>query len=1174
MKYREFVVVAPRFTRAINIERDIRTPAAVDGYVLTTTAQIVLSRFARALREPAGHRAWTLTGPYGAGKSAFAVFAANLLGARQSKGTVFARQLLERESKALHRELFDGRRVGSLPAGGFCTIALSGSPEPLLQALLRACCRDIRNYYSHGRPPAALKKLEKLRDCAEKGSFVSAQEAIDCIIQIAEGLQRSGRSQGVFIVIDELGKFLEFAARNTDKGDIYLLQQLAESTARFKVPGLFLVTILHQSFERYVAGLRPALRDEWAKVQGRFEDIAYQEPAEDWLHLLASAIEHRDHPERSKVHQKARQEAEKAWELGLAPLGTTKAQFINFLQRCVPLHPVTVLLLAQLCRKFGQNQRSLFSFLVSREPASFAQFLDQDCSTGLPLYRPYHLYDYVVQAFGSALTVGESASRWAEVQSALERCNALPEPQLQLIKTVGLLTAIGIHGNLKPSPDVLQFAIGDARSARNCAEILASRSVLIYRKHSDSYGLWEGSDIDLDERVQEAGRQLPGRATLTSVLNSLSSHRPVVAKRHSIQTGTLRYFSVRFAEAPEILKALDPERDSDGQVVYVLPGSSAEIEEIVALATSPVIANKKDVLLAVPRDIGELKDAARQLELLEWVATNTPELHGDGIARRELQSRLAIARERLSMEIAALFTPGGPISASTSWFHCGARRQVNSFRSLSNLLSEICDAVYPHTPRLQNELLNRRNLSSAAAAARRNLVEAMIARGGEERLGISGAPPELSMYVSLLEATGMHRKEESGYAFGDPAPSSGLAETWDAISKFFASCELERKGLVQLFSLLQAPPFGLKMGVIPVLFCASALAHDTEIAIYENGSFAPELTVELFERLLRSPEKFEIRRYRIAGVRREVFNRLAGLLGATTEEKSEYLVPVIRPLFKFFNRLPAYTKQTKTLSNLASAVRDALFAAREPDLLIFEELPRACGVPPFGHSGENLDEVQVFFQSLKRAISELQRAYDDLLSDVQQTLFRAFGISGMKGREILRFRALAVAQHAVESRLRAFVHHLMDTDAEDVTWIEAVATFLVSKPPRNWSDPDRARYELAVSELTRTFRHIEAIVSEMSSRSDATKAPGEVLRIGVTDRFSKDLETVVIIEPEDQATVAEAVIAIEDVLERQRAGSLPTLSLAALAMVSRKFLSELEKPVKSQKASCEEVPSE
>lgn len=1173
MKYSDLVTVAPRFTRAISLDRDVRLASALDGYVITTTAQSVLSRFARALREPAGHRAWTLTGPYGSGKSAFAVFAANLFGDDANPGTRAARKLLAQESDALYREFFDRRKITSLPIDGFCTVTVSGAAEPLLPSLLRACCRDIRHYCSHGRPPSALLKLEKLLAHVQKGKLVTTSEVVEGIIQACEALQRSGRSQGILLIIDELGKFLEFAARNPD-ADIFILQQLAEATARFQIPGLLLVTILHQSFDRYVAGLRPAVRDEWAKVQGRFEDIAYQEPSEDWLLLLSRAITHNTGSRSSDLARLGRREAEAAFDLGLAPPGAIKPQFVAALQRCTPLHPITVLVLAQLCRKFGQNQRSLFSFLVSREPSGFARFLEQDVKAELPLYRPHDLYDYAVQAFGNALTVGENAVRWAEVESALEKCIAAPEPQLNVIKTIGLLAAVGAHGSLKGSPAVLDFSLGDTKGVRKSTDHLSTRSVLVYRKHNDSFALWEGSDVDIDERLQDAQRRLPGNSNVARMLTSLWDQRRIVAKRHSIRTGTLRYFVVRFADNTDLLRSLTPDADADGLVIYTLPHSPAEVEELSGLASSPPVSSRKDLLVVVPKDIGALSDAVRELELLRWVGSNTPELQGDAVARRELQARIAITQDRLSKEIASLFMPGALSQSPAAWFYCGQRQHVSNMRSLSNLVSHVCDIFYPHTPILQNELLNRRNLSSAAAAARRNLIDAMISHGAEERLAIEGFPPEFSMYVSVLRSTGIHREEESGYAFGEPNGASGLGETWAAMTKFFATCELEKRNVVELFSILRQDPLGLKMGVIPVLFCASVLAYDTEISLYENGAFVPEITIEVFERLLKSPEKFELRRYRVAGVRREVFNRLAALVGAAVD-RDEHLLPLIRPLFKFFTRLPAYTKQTKTLSPIASAVRDALFAAREPDILVFEDLPRACGVHPFSpNNPENTDDVPVFFHHLKKAFSELQRAYDDLLSEIQQLLFRAFGASGMNGREILRYRARALADHAIEPRLRSFVHHLLEDEAEDVAWIEAIGTLLTNKPPKSWADSDRARYELVLSELSRSFRHIEAIVDQIASRASTDKAPAEMLRIGVTNRFSEDLEAVVIVEPESQQKVAEMVIAIEEILDRHRGETVPNLTLAALGMVARTYLDALEKPVKQSKNAAREVPHE
>lgn len=64
-----------RFLRSVNVERDHADGDALSGYLLTSGGTRVLQRITS---ESAG-RAWTLTGPYGTGKSAFCVFALQLL---------------------------------------------------------------------------------------------------------------------------------------------------------------------------------------------------------------------------------------------------------------------------------------------------------------------------------------------------------------------------------------------------------------------------------------------------------------------------------------------------------------------------------------------------------------------------------------------------------------------------------------------------------------------------------------------------------------------------------------------------------------------------------------------------------------------------------------------------------------------------------------------------------------------------------------------------------------------------------------------------------------------------------------------------------------------------------------------------------------------------------------
>jgi hypothetical protein len=1171
---RDLITVVPRFSRAINLERDAAGSGGVDGYLVTTTAEGVLARFAETLKGPTGHRAWTLTGPYGSGKSAFALFLVKLLGS-DSDDREAARKILKDHAPDLHRAFVDGRVKTSLPPRGFCPVLVSGAPEPLLPALVRSFCRDIRRYYTRGLPPSALLRLEKFGDELERGKSVSGSHVVETITEIAARLQDSGKSQGILLVIDELGKFLEFAAREPERGDIYILQQLAEATAASSAPGLFLVTILHQSFERYVSELRPSVRDEWSKVQGRFEDVAFQEPPEQLLHLVAHAIEHAADREAQALKQRGRQLAETAASLGLAPRGMPRADFVRALARCAPLHPLTVLALVRLCRKFGQNQRSLFSFLISQEPYGFATFLLQEAAPDhFPWYGLPDLYDYVAGALGNGLGIGESATRWAEVQTALDRAASLPAQEIRIIKAVGLLSAAGTYGEVRPTRNVLDFAFeGDKEAARRACETLSKRSILVYRKHSQSFGLWQGSDIDIEARVQEAQRRLPEGKSIAQRLASLWSPRPLVAKRHSFQTGTLRYFGVRFADLTNFSRCLEPDEDADGLLIYALPNSRAEVEELAALAADSGVRERLDVLVAIPAEVEALREAVRELELLRWVHANTPELLGDAVAKREVRARLAAAEERVTAETRRLFSPGEMTGRATQWFHRGILQAIPGDRSLAHQLSEICDVVYEHTPRLRNELINRRSLSSAAAAARRNLIDAMITHSGDERLGIQGTPPEMSMYVSVLAATKIHRREATGYAFGAPEGDADLVQVWSAMESFFAGSELQRRSVWDLFLLLRRPPYGLKMGVIPVLFCAAALAHDTEVALYEGGAFIPELSVEVFERLLRSPERFELRRYRVEGVRREVFRRFAELLGASGQAAGEDLVAIVRPLYRFFNKLPAFSRQTKNLSDTALAVRNALFAARDPDLLLFEDLPRACGIEPFPVTSTDPHQISTFFTSLQNAFAELQRMYDDLLTELRRLLVRAFGLTGVQMREALRFRAQRLLEHAVEPRLRAFIHHLADDQLDDIAWVEAIATMLVSKAPRTWNDTDRAKYEVVLADLVRSFRHIEALVFETLRRESSGKqAPAELMRIGVTDRYAKEMETVVAVEAADTERFTETVIEIENSLERMGVVENPALALAALATVCRRFLAEVEKPAPRPELARQEIP--
>ena len=99
-------------------------------------------------------------------------------------------------------------------------------------------------------------------------------------------------------------------------------------------------------------------------------------------------------------------------------------------------------------------------------------------------------------------------------------------------------------------------------------------------------------------------------------------------------------------------------------------------------------------------------------------------------------------------------------------------------------------------------------------------IEAMLENSGQKRLGLEGYGPEVAMYYSVLETTGIHRQSEEEWEFHPPNPESGVATVWQAIAQFCLDAKAQPQSIQQLYQQLANPPYGVKQGIIPVLLAA------------------------------------------------------------------------------------------------------------------------------------------------------------------------------------------------------------------------------------------------------------------------------------------------------------------------------------------------------------------
>jgi hypothetical protein len=1089
MPERAALAVAPRFTRAVHIKRDFRDLRyRLDGYQVTPLVRQAAGRIVAGAAPGASERAFSVVGPFGSGKSAFGLFVAHFL------------QRTPQSRRALLASLRAPQDDGLLPADGPALLAVlvPGNNSSLRRAVLAGLHEAL------GEPKLRTPALDQLRPAvaaAAQDPDLDPARVAELVARAARLLREQGQYRGLLLLVDELGQFLDYAARHDEERDLFVLQSLAETAARSDDAPVLVVTILHQAFERYTLNAGPTRRIEWAKVQGRFVDVPFQEPAAQMVRMVAAALRPagRD-PHRAAREAWATRLAPAAEALGLRPAEIGAAEWRQIVADSYPVHPTVLVALPALFRQLAQNERSLFAFLHSDEPWALRDVAGGAAPAGeLPAYRLTHLYAYVEASLGPGLFGRARGQRWAELAEARAALAGGEQLQLDLLTAVGTLGALERAAGLRASRAQVALALADDPADPAVADgllALQARRLLAYRQHRDSYLIWEGSDLDLDALTLAARRELGERAALPGLLERHADAMPRVARRHSYRTGATRTFALRYVDVAQLRGAPAATAGYDGELLHVVPADEEELREAEAWATDAARAAEPGRIVVLPPRVRELRDLLLDVAALHALLHERPELEHDRPARREVAGRLIEARQALAALIAEIYGGG-----RGRWFHRGAPQAVASAREIDALLSAAADAAYPLTPRVWNELIVRRQLSSAAAKARRNLAEAMLERAGEEGLGIAGYPPERAIYESVLRAGGLHRQDERGAWRIGPPPAEdplGLRPAWDALEALLAADTADPHPLVAAFATLEGPPYGVKAGLTPLLFVALYAARAGEMSLYERGSYVPVPDLAAFERLLARPEQFAVRLCRAEGARLLVYERLArGLAPRALEQPVQpALLAVAMPLLRLVNGLPGYSRQTARLGGRARAVRQALREARSPDELLFERLPQACGLAPF-RADEPADAARVdsFAAALRESRQELLDAYPGLLREVAGQIAAAFGLAaaGAAGRAELQARHGPVAAATNDPQLRALGVRLETADNGDTAWVESVAALVAKRPPELWSDGDLPAFAAGVAELGLRFRAAE----ELAVAARAVPAGAPLLRVAL-----------------------------------------------------------------------------
>ena len=1144
--------IRTRYLRSAHIERDFYDPAALEGYIVTRDIQRCLDRITDGLDSRSGQRAWRVTGDYGSGKSSFALLLSHLFSGREADLPAQIRKTVE--LSRLRRS-----RPNLLP------VLITGSRESLGKVILRSLKRAIEN---------GLDRRVKLKQLEALGLMLGStraepldSEVIETLEKVNQELISKGCSSGLLIIIDELGKFLEFSALHPERQDIYVLQQLAELSSRSGREPIFTIGLLHQGFSAYADNLSQPSQREWEKVAGRFEELLFDQPLDQITHLVGHALDlkHNSIPRgwesRSKLAM--RQTIDLGW-YGSAPPITSLTEVA---QTIYPLHPTVVPVLVRLFSRFGQNERSLFSFLLSNEAHGLQSFALNELSVQ-NTFRLHHLYDYAATNFGHKLGFQSYRNHWNHIDSLVRSFPPNKELELAVLKTIGLLNLLN-SPEMVSTEDAIIACLSDSTyeaqdQIRSAIEHLyREKNVLHFRGKKAGYCIWSHTSVNLQSAYEDAVKVVGTQRKVTDLIKSRLDPRPIVARRHYIQTGNLRYFEVVYCTSSELKKEIARQIGSaDGCIIIPLCETAEDVVQSKSIVeTEPTQPN---ILIGITEPLGVLAGLIQEVERWAVVEQTTPELKDDRYAFEEVSRQLSGATQALEKRVqhyvglreAAQSGAQMPIE----WYLAGRPHEVCSVAAFLSLLSDICDDVYKAAPRVSNELINRRSLSSAAAAARMRLIDRMIEFSKEEYLGMDATkkPPEMSMYLSVLKETNLHRKNQGKWSIGLPSAGEDPGNLLPALKRIKEILEQEPDGRFSvdaIFAELRKPPFGVRNGLLPLLLLVVILENHQQIAVFENGTFKSSLSSPDMLRLTKDNRAFELQYCKVQGVRLDIFEKLAEVLNLDSVAiPRTQVLDIVRPLCVFAAELPPYSRATRKLSKRALMIREAILEARDPAKLLFHSLPEACDHAAFlaeGREGSHPKRTKAFVGELQKGLEELKFALPALHNRMCQMITESFDLHAeglgtfQAARDLLSERSENLLVHISDLDLKAFCLRFLDNSMLQSDWLESLGSFVAAVPPSRWKDEDEIAFSEKLRALALKLRRVESVnfVPKKKAASSAS------FRISITQRDGIEKDQVVYLSPHEE----EAAKVLEEHL-KSFLGNNNRVALSALSRLAWDFL--------------------
>lgn len=1185
LQKKRMIVASKNFQTSVNIAFDFDNAQKLADFIPTSEAikfidEAVLSaRNINQMEEKTSekndslNRAEILIGPYGKGKSYIVLETLSLLYNNPDLKSVFyslADKIAEKSpdtAENVRQYVKSGRRL--LP------VVINGNSQSLAQSFLYALHLTLKNKEFENLMPethfeSAVKMIEKWEneypETLEKfNNLASAKseefkrqlltynsdffeefeklypsltsgsefnpfsgfDVVEVYEKVCKKLCESGKYDGIFVVYDEFGKYLESSIAQATVKDTKLLQDFAERCDRSGKNQLHLLLICHKEIENYIDILPKQKVDGWKGVSERFRHIhLYNNYSEVYSLIRAAIIKNPDEWEKFCLKNKAQFENLKNVWFGssfrlFSNLDCDVEQRILF--GCYPLHPVSSYILPRLSEKVAQNERTLFTFLSGNDKNGFASLIkkieksgtekpenteeDEFLSAGkIILFTPDVLFDYFENQMQNEPYTSEIKKHYFMALSILRQ---LDEKSLEskIIKTLALIYSLNQFERLSPDLNFLFALYEDAgysrEEIRGAVNTLSEKGFVYLNIHNNYIQLKSNSGANIPALISDCVEKRRRAVRIVDILNSFNTEKFIYPTSYNVKNKMTRYFRFAFISEKDFLKCDDWKNaaenlNSDGCVFAVFNDSESteknqDYSKSLVEKACRISSETKNLVFIFSKSVENFSEKLRQFDSVAFLRNkllSSFDDTSDSVLFDEYDIIYQDLYEVVKQIVHSYIQRERKLALYVS---LGAEWKLYRKSEFTNLVSQICAEIFYRTPVINNEMLNKNCLTGAAVKSRAKLMDAMLNFPLND-LGFSGSGQEVSFMQSALVHTGILEKNSEKKFFnlspktGDTKNDKNFKNLFRVMNGFLSNAEKTEASFEKLFDLLVKPEngIGLRRGVIPVYIVAAVCERVKNIVLKKRGIEVPVNAQNLAE-IAESPSDFTIRIQKWNDEKENYILALEKLFSdfvIDDEKKANGYSYLINAMLRWYRSLPKYTKQMKKVYCGGTVLAEAKFAAVQKEYSAFLNILRSGGFGaneilfeklPFmfsnGQSAEDFD----FFENVANAKKFFDSVLDNFESKIVEEIKNVFdtnaGEKSLKNliADFCQKLNLQTENHVFENGAHSLLRIYKSAGNDEKKIVMEMSKVLTGLSIDDWNDESVNMFFERLSELNGTL---------------------------------------------------------------------------------------------------------